>query len=87
MRKRMVEFFRKFENRGIKITRVNSILIAKSLNLQLFTLILYGVWGPLWSKAIFSAQSNYRVVYDRGISKGIGSVKDLRHDVYCVSLS
>ena len=39
----MVEFFRKFENRDIKIDRVNSILITKSINLQLFTLILYGV--------------------------------------------
>ena len=28
----------KFENRGIKITPVNSILITKSNNLQLFTL-------------------------------------------------
>ena len=44
----MVEFLIKFENRGIKIGRVNSILITESLNLQLYTLILYGVWGPLW---------------------------------------
>ena len=43
MRKWMVEFLRKFKNRGIKITRVNSILITKSSNLQLFTFILYGV--------------------------------------------
>ena len=34
----MVEFLRKFENRGIKIAQVNSILITKSINLQLFTL-------------------------------------------------
>ena len=39
----MVEFFKKFENRVIKIIRVNSILIKKSINLQLFTLILYSV--------------------------------------------
>ena len=39
----MIEFLRKFENRSIKIARVNSILITKSVNLQLFTLILYGV--------------------------------------------
>ena len=47
MRKWMVEFLRKFENRGIKIARVNSIHIAKSINLPLFALILYGVGGPL----------------------------------------
>ena len=58
----MVKFLRKFENRRIKIVRVNSILITKSINLQLFTLILYGVMGPLWSTAIFRAQSIYRVV-------------------------
>ena len=33
MRKWMVEFFREFENRGIKISRVNSILITKSIDL------------------------------------------------------
>ena len=59
----MVEFLRKFENRGTKIAWVNSILITKSINLQLFTLIWYGVGGPLWSKAIFRAQSTYREVY------------------------
>ena len=47
MRKWMVEFLRKFDNRGIKIARVNSILITKSINLESFTLILYGVGGPL----------------------------------------
>ena len=36
----MIEFLRKFENRGIKIARVNSIPITKLL---LFTLISYGV--------------------------------------------
>ena len=59
----MVEFLRKFENRVIEIALVNSILIIKSIDLQLFTLILYGVGGPLWSKAIFRAQSVYRAVY------------------------
>ena len=39
----MVEFLRKFENHGIKIAWVNTILITKSNNLQLFTLILNGV--------------------------------------------
>ena len=38
----MIEFLRKFENYGFKIARVNSILITKSINLQLFILILYG---------------------------------------------
>ena len=37
MRKWMAEFLRKFENRGIQIARVNSILITKCINLQLFT--------------------------------------------------
>ena len=37
----MIEFLRKFEKRFIKITRVNSILINKLINLQVFTLILY----------------------------------------------
>ena len=46
-RKQMIEFFRKFENRGIKMTRVNSILITKSINLKSFTLILYVHVGPL----------------------------------------
>ena len=43
----MVEFIRKFENPGIKIDRVNSILITKSINLQLFSFILYGGGGRL----------------------------------------
>ena len=33
MRKWKVKFLRKFENRGIKIARVNSIRITKSINL------------------------------------------------------
>ena len=55
--------FHRFKNRGIQIARVNSILITKSIYLQWFTLILYGVVGQLWSKAIFRAQSIYREVY------------------------
>ena len=47
MRKWIVEFIKKIENRGIKISRVHSIDITKSNNLQLFTLISYGVGGPL----------------------------------------
>ena len=38
----MIEFLRKFENRSIKIARVNSIFITKYINSQLFTLILDG---------------------------------------------
>ena len=47
MRNWMVEFLRKFENRGVKNVRVTRFLSPKSINLQLFTLILYGVGGPL----------------------------------------
>ena len=32
----MVEFLRKFENRGIKIAPVNSILITKSIDLVIY---------------------------------------------------
>ena len=60
----MVEFFRKIENHGIKIAQVNLILITKSIDLQLFTLILYSEGGSLRSKAIFHAQSIYREIYD-----------------------
>ena len=37
----------KIWNRGIKIALANLIFLIKSINLQLFTLILYGVDGPL----------------------------------------
>ena len=54
----------KFENRGIKIARVNSILTTKYINLQLFTLILYGVWDDVVIfKLTASAQSIYREAY------------------------
>ena len=63
----MVEFLREYENHGIKISRVNSILITKSINLLLFTLILYVV-GVRCDVDLFkltdSAQSIYREVYD-----------------------
>ena len=59
----MIEFLRTFENRGFKIAPVNTILITKSINLKLFTLILYGV-GVRCDVVIFkptaSAQSIYR---------------------------
>ena len=63
----MAEFLRKFKNRGIKITWINSILITKSINLQLFPLILYGA-GFRCDVDIFkltaSAQSIYRgIIY------------------------
>ena len=43
----MVEFLGKFEYCGINMARVNSILITKSIDFKLFTLILYGDGGPL----------------------------------------
>ena len=47
----MVKFVRKFENRGIKIARVNSIRMTKPFNYFNFALWL----GTLWLKAIFRA--------------------------------
>ena len=50
MRKWMIEFLKKFEdheNHSIKIARVNLILIKKSINLQLFTLIFCDFGGLL----------------------------------------
>ena len=44
MCKLMLVFLEKFDNRGIKIARVNSIRIKK---IDEFTLILYGVGGLL----------------------------------------
>ena len=46
MWKWMVEFLRKFENLGIEIAQVISI-ISKSINLQFFTLFFVRCWGPL----------------------------------------
>ena len=43
-----VEFLRKFDTRGIKIAWVISILITKSIDIQLFSLILYAAGCPLW---------------------------------------
>ena len=40
LQKCMFEFLEKFENLGIKIARINSIIITKSIK---FTLILYDV--------------------------------------------
>ena len=58
----MVKFLKNVENRGIKIDRDNSILIAKSINLQLFTLIFYGILASC-DRRRFSVQSTYREVY------------------------
>ena len=46
MRKSKIEFIRKFENRSIKIIRLNQF-ISKSIDFRLNTSILYGVGGPL----------------------------------------
>ena len=58
MQKWIIEFLRKFENRGIKIARVNSIFITKFINLQLFTLILYSV-GVRCDRRRFSVLSPF----------------------------
>ena len=57
------------DNRGIKIAWVNSIHITKSINLQLFTLILYGVdvrCDVDIYKLTASAQSIYKEVHAQG---------------------
>ena len=54
----MVEFLRKFEKRGINIFQVNSILITNSIDLHLFTLILYGV-GVRCDRRRFSVLSPF----------------------------
>ena len=43
MPKWMIEILRKFENPGDKIARVNSILITKYIDVELFNLILFAV--------------------------------------------
>ena len=54
----MVEFLRKFENRGIKIAQVNSIIITKSRNLQVFT-IFCAVLGSVGIVGDFPDKSMY----------------------------
>ena len=54
----MVKFFSKFENRGIKIARVKKIQFTKSVHLQLFTFILYGV-GVRCDRRRFSVNSPF----------------------------
>ena len=53
IRKRMVEFLKKFENRGIKIARVNSILITK---IYQFTVIYFFV--PCWGSVVMLISLN-----------------------------
>ena len=44
----MVEFLRKFKNHGIKIARVNAILITQFIDLQLFSYFNFvWCWGAL----------------------------------------
>ena len=59
----MIEFLQKIEKRGIKIDLVDSILITKSINLQLFTFILHGVWSIV-IETNFQSQSIYREGYE-----------------------
>ena len=54
----MIEFLRKFKNRGIKIASVNWIHITIFINLLLFTLILYGV-GVRCNRRRFSVLSPF----------------------------
>ena len=59
----MNEFLKKFENHGIKIARVYSNVITKSIDLQLvFTLILYGV-GVRCDRRLFSVLGPFIEVY------------------------
>ena len=54
----LTRVFLKFENRDIKITRVNTIFITKYVNLKLFIYFNFvRCWGPLWSNAIFRAST------------------------------
>ena len=61
MRKWMIEFLWNFDNRGLKIGRVNSILITKSIYLVIYFNSIR-CWGPLGSSAIIRAQSINREV-------------------------
>ena len=58
MRKWMLEFFKKFQDLCIKIALVNSVLISKSINFQLFTLIVYDV-GVRCDRKRFSVLSPF----------------------------
>ena len=58
MQKWIIKFLRKFENRGLKIVKVKSILIAKSINSQLFTLRGYGHMGVSFFLLLLMSQQN-----------------------------
>ena len=58
----MIDFLKKFENRGIKIARVSSILITKSIKFTVFPLILHGV-GVRCDRRRFSGHSPFIEVY------------------------
>ena len=70
----MDEIFRKFYNRGIKIAWINLILITKSINLQLFTFILYGVgvhcdWSRFSVLSPFMEKSMAKLINDISLRK------------------
>ena len=69
MRKWMVEFLRKFENRAIKIDRDNSILITQIYQFTVIHFNFLRCWGVRCDVGIFkltaSGQSIYREVYVR----------------------
>ena len=58
MRKWIIVFLKIFDNRNVKIVRVKSILITKSINLQLFTLSLCG-FGVRSDLSRFSVLSQF----------------------------
>ena len=73
MQKFRIKFLRKFEKYIIEITRVNFILITKSIILQLFTLILYGV-GVRCDRSQFSVLNPF-------IEKFLKSKYQIRNNV------
>ena len=65
----MVEFLRKFDNRGIKSARVNSILITKYINLQLFTFIIIRRRGSFMKKNIWQEANGECVLRNTGFKE------------------
>ena len=91
----MVEFRRKLENRGIKIAWVNSILISKSINLQLFTLILYvlgsvvmtslnypPVLSPFIGKSMIYLFDHVFIVFDHVLTRSSVYSHDFFYSLY-----
>ena len=65
----VVKFLRKFENHGIKITLVNSILITKSMiysYLLWFCIVLWFLYVVDIFKLTASAESPFIEVYNTG---------------------